>query len=148
MLPSPTPLAFVLPLPLFCAPTRLGFLLLPFGVFWSRCRLLAAVVVAGALDDAGGDFGELEVGGFEDEVGAFAVAGVALFEHESDGLLGILRLQKGPFFIAGGAFENGFGLGDEPDHEAEFAEELTVFLAQDKTAAGGDDAFVTLVLFQ
>lgn len=86
-------------------------------------------MVAGALDDAGGDFGEIEVGGFEDEVGAFAVAGITLFEHETDGFGGVLGLEKRAFAIAGGALEDGFGLGDEPDDKAEVAQELAIFFA-------------------
>lgn len=105
-------------------------------------------MVASALDDAGDDFGEFEVGGLEDEVGAFAVVCVALLEHEADGFLGVFGVEKGAFFVAGGALENGLGLGDEPDDEAEVAEELAVFGPENDSATSGNDAFVAFVLLE
>ena len=105
-------------------------------------------MVAGALDDAGDDLGELEVGGLQDEVSAFAVAGVALFEHETNGFLWVFGLKKRALAIARGAFENCFGLRDEPDDEAEVTEEVAVFLPQNNAAPGGNDALVAFVVFE
>lgn len=103
-------------------------------------------MVSSALDDPGGDLRKVEVRGLQSEVGALAIAGVALAEHGADGVEGVCRLEQGPLFVAGGALQDGLGLGHEPDHEAELAQKLAILLAEDDPATSRDDALVAAIV--
>lgn len=106
---------------------------------------LAAEVVAGGLDDAGGDFVEGEVVGLDAEVGGVAVERGADFEEFADGAFGVGGVEEGAVGVARGAVEDFGRFGDEPDDVAEFAEELAVFFPAYDPAAGRDDVTGVLV---
>ena len=96
-------------------------------------------VVAGRFDDPGGYLVEVELVGLNGEVGALFVERDSSLEQFSDCPSGVFVIEKRTVVVAGGSVMDFLGAGDEPDDVAHFSEELTVFLADDDAASGGND---------
>lgn len=96
-------------------------------------------IVAGRFDDPGGNLVEVQLVGFNGEVGAFFVERDSGLEQFSDCPGGVFVIEKRTVVVAGGSVVDFFGAGDEPDDVTHFSEELAVFLADNDAASGGND---------